>query len=192
MIERFQVPTVDVLMELTEGDGALAERLFDVFSGAVAPCDASEKCAAWVRKCHHDPSEHEQILCACDDLLGGCGVEALAIEGEEHTDNGVRHCPPFSYVNLGDTYVTTLARDHEHGAWVIASWGDLLEEYEEEHKLGSYAEYDEEPERCRQCHETSFTFEKTGDSGAWICDSCDSVHLAAEGAGPSDEEDDGD
>lgn len=33
------------------------------------------------------------------------------------------------------------------------------------------------------------------DRGAWICDSCNSVHFAVEGAGPpddEDEEDDGD
>lgn len=193
MIDRFNHPPVDAILRIESTDLVLAKRLFAVLAGAVDPSDASEACASWVRKCYHKPSEHEQILRACDDLLDGCGVEALAIEDEQHTDNGVRHCPPFSYVNFGDPYVTTLARDHERGQWVIAGWGDLLEEYEREHKLGSYAEYDEEPERCRDCHGETLTFEQdSGAHGAWICASCNSYHLAAEGAAPSDEEDDGD
>lgn len=191
MIDRFRHPPVDAILRIEGTDLALAKRLFDVLSGAVDPCEASAKCAAWVRQCYHEPSEHEQILCVCDDLLGGCGVEALAIEGEEHTDCGARHCPPFSYVNFGDPYVTTLARDHEAGAWVIAGWGDLVEEYEREHKVGSYAEYDEEPERCHDCHGSAFTFEEdSGEHGAWICNSCNSYHFAAEGAA-SEEDDDG-
>lgn len=192
MIERFNVPTVDALLQI-DGVGRLtAEILFDVLSGAVDPCEASAKCAAWVLRCFHTPSEHEQILCACDDILGGHGVEALNVEDEQHTDNGARHCPPFSYVNFGDPYATTLARDHEHWQWVIAGWGALAEEYEREHKLGSYAEYDKEPERCRDCLAVAFVFKKdSGEHGAWIC-SCNSYHFAAKDAAPSDKEDDGD
>lgn len=190
MIDRFKRPPVDALLRIDSVDREIAKRLFAVLSGATDPCDASEKCAAWVRKCCSEPSEHEQMLCACDDLLGRYGVESLAIEDEEHTDNGARYCPPFSYVNFGDPYITTLARDHENSAWVIASWGDLLEEYQEEHNLGSYTEYDEKPERCRECHRTSFTFEKNETRCAWRCDSCNSCHLAAEGAAPSDDDED--
>ena len=191
MIERFDVPTVEALLQIDGLARDVAERVRAIIAGDIAPCDASEKCARWVRQCHNEPSEHEQILYACDDLLGGCGVEALAIEDEQHTDCGVRFCPPFSYVNFGDPYITTLARDHENGQWVVVCWGDMLEEYERENKLGSYTEYDKEPERCRDCHGAAFTFdEESGKHGAWICDACNSHHTAAEGAAQTDENED--
>ena len=189
MIERFDIPTVEALLQIDGLDRGTAEDIRAVIAGDVDPCDASVKCDLWVRRCYHKPSEHEQILCACDDLLGGCGVEALVIEGEEHTDAGVRHCPPFSYVNFGDPYVTTLARDHEAGAWVIASCGDLLEEYERKHKLGDYTEYDEEPECCRACHGPQLAFDaEKGEHGAWICDACSCLHLATEDAARDEDE----
>jgi len=192
MIDRFNHPPVDAILRIEGVDLALAKRLFDVLSGAVDPCEASAKCAAWVRQCCHTPSDHEQILFACDDLLDGCGMEALSIEDEQYTD-GVCCCPPFSYVNFGDAYVTTLARDHERGQWVIASWGDLLDEYEREHKLGSHAEYEKEPESCTNCHRTQFTFARDrGEHGCWVCEGCNAHHTAAEGCAPSDEDSDAD
>lgn len=161
-IERFDVPTVEAVMTIG-CDRETAEKVVAVLDGSLSPVDASESCASWVRQCYHAPDldGHEAKLKACADLLDMCDVAGLDFEGADHyTDEGIRMCPPFSYANAGDTYVATLARDHKRGQWVIASWGDLLEEYEKEHKLGDYEEFSEEPERCPSCHGKDFTLEQ--------------------------------
>jgi hypothetical protein len=150
-IKRFDTPTLDDLRPLLGGDVTVAvlEKVRAVLAGEIKPSDASEACAKWVRQCYNPPSWHERVLEACNDLLGGNGVGGLDIEGADtYTDNGVRMCPPFSYVNQGDPYIVTLARDHENSAWVIADWASMAEEYEREHKLGDHEEFDEEPDCC--------------------------------------------
>lgn len=168
-IERFDVPTVEAVLAIG-CDRETAEKVVAVLAGELDPCEASEKCAAWVRACYHRPDtrKHEALLLACADLLGMHDVASLEIEGERHyTDEGIRMCPPFSYANAGDTYVTTLARDHERGQWVIASWGDLCEEYEREHKIGDHEEFDEAPERCPSCGEKGTFKLESYNAGSW-------------------------
>lgn len=152
-IERFDVPTVEAVMEIG-CDRETAEKVVAVLDGSLSPVEASEACAKWAAQCYHAPdlTKHEAMLQACADLLGMHDVAALEMEdADQYTDEGIRMCPPFSYCNAGDPYITTLARDHERGQWVIASWGDLCEEYEREHKIGDHEEFEEAPERCPSC-----------------------------------------
>src|SRR5689334_18181620 len=117
-IERFDVPTLEMLIERLTPDPAKAEAIRAVLSQEISPEAASAKCAAWVRSCYNEPSWHEKALEACNEILDTCGVEALNIEGAlTYWDDGVRMCPPFSYCNTGDPYETTLARDHVAGQW---------------------------------------------------------------------------
>lgn len=194
-IQRYDgAPPAEVLTRIGGVDQATATRLRAVLSREVTPEEASPKCAAWVAECHHEPAWHERALEACAELLNGCGVESLSPEGaDSYTDSGVGYCPPFSYVNFGDPYLTTLARDHERGMWVVACWGDLLEEYEKEHKLADYEEFEEEPEHCPSCDGTAFDLEHfpgsaRGDSWSWVCKACNHHCLAVEGFKPDAEE----
>lgn len=77
--------------------------------------------------------DHESALTEIDRALGGHGVESLNLpdgDPEHHTDCGVRFCPAFSYVNMGDPYTLTVLRDHENGAWIVACYGDVVEWWE--------------------------------------------------------------
>lgn len=199
-IPRYAAPTFEDLKPLLGNDVTedVLHKLADMFAGEVEPEDISEKCAAWVKQCYHTPPRHEKYLAACDDLLGGHGVEALEIEdADSYTDGRIRMCPPLSYVNFGDTYVLTIGRDHEHGKWVITSYGDFHEEYCADHKIGDYKEFEEEPERCPSCHKSEFTLEHypdsaRGDSYSWVCKSCNHHCFAVEGFAPDEAEDEGD
>lgn len=62
------------------------------------------------------------ILKVADDLLDGHGVEYI----ESLTDT-MRSREGLSYVNMGDTYDTTLIYDHGKGRFVVSSWGDIVE-----------------------------------------------------------------
>lgn len=81
--------------------------------------------AEWLRQCYHAPRASEVKLAALDELLGAYGVEALRVEGawvdRYHGDIVA------SYLNLGDTYATTLLLDHERQRWRLTSWGDFYE-----------------------------------------------------------------
>lgn len=191
------VPTVEEIMQINGVTRETAEKVVGVLSGKLNPCEVSPKCEAWVRSCYHtsDLDSHEVKLQACNELLDMCGIEALNPEGaSSYTDEGIRLCPPFSYLNAGDTYNTTLARDHKRERWVVACWGDLLEEVEKEEKIGDWEEWEECPDRCVSCHApesvlflTHFPNSGRGDSYSWVCNSCNHHHFAVMGFEPTPE-----
>lgn len=160
-IERFQVPTVDQLADI-EG---------------LTPADA-EQIVAVLKRHNEGEITHEEALKACDEIIGTCGVVSLESEDYgQYTDEGIRMCPPFSYCNAGDPYVTTLARNHKAGAWVVACWADLAEEYERENELGDFETFSECPETCPSCGHKAFELQffpgsSRGPSFSWVCTSC--------------------
>lgn len=56
---------------------------------------------------------------AINEILGGFGVEGL---GGSHD-----RAPLYEYVNMGDTYATTLLYDNDKDRLFISSWGDVVE-----------------------------------------------------------------
>jgi hypothetical protein len=62
------------------------------------------------------------ILREADRVLNGNGVEY--IDSREDT---MRSQDGLSYVNMGDTYDTTLLYDHKTGRFSVGSWGDVVE-----------------------------------------------------------------
>lgn len=70
----------------------------------------------------NDGDSAGSILKAADHLLYGNGVEYI----ESLTDT-MRIREGLSYVNMGDTYDTTLIYDHGKGRFVVSSWGDIVE-----------------------------------------------------------------
>jgi len=128
-----RIPSVRTLCFVTVGDRKLALKVRKVLDGRLKPSDASDAAAKWASSCYHRPREtgHEMILEACDHLLDGCGVEAIKPECEVvHYDDGIRMCPAFSYVNMGDAYEMTILRDHEASCWLVMSWADAMERHE--------------------------------------------------------------
>jgi len=131
-IERFDVPTFEQLVPLGVSPEK-TELIRQILADEVDPRDVSTACAQWYASCYHKPEVygHEMKLEAINDLLDMHGVEALDIDGY-YTDEGVRMCPSFSYCNAGDPYETTLLRDHCEERWIVACYGDVLEEREAE------------------------------------------------------------
>ena len=65
----------------------------------------------------------ERCLKKIDKILEGCGVEYTqeAVIESYHEFNGIE------YVNMGDSYITTLIYDHRLMRYYISSWGDYIE-----------------------------------------------------------------
>lgn len=78
-----------------------------------------------------EPDDVDKNLDEINDLLDGNGVEAVQPEGadvDEYYKNAV-----LLYVNMGDTYDTTVWYDIENAEWGVGAWGDWYEAWEAEH-----------------------------------------------------------
>ena len=72
----------------------------------------------WVAQCYNQPSRHEMVACALNELLDMSGTEAIFHDGETE--------PYLEYLNAGDTYATTLLYRPGRG-WSVGCWGDFAE-----------------------------------------------------------------
>jgi hypothetical protein len=79
----------------------------------------------WVNQCYNTPSAKELQMCAINEILSGYGVESVTVENMWINSYYQNICA--TYVNLGDTYMSTVLLDHITGKFVITSWGDFYE-----------------------------------------------------------------
>jgi hypothetical protein len=78
--------------------------------------------AAAVKARMDDGVPYKAILEVVDGFMDGNGVEYI----ESHADT-MRSQDGLSYVNIGDTYDSTLLYDHKTGRFSVGSWGDIVE-----------------------------------------------------------------
>jgi hypothetical protein len=76
----------------------------------------------------------DKALDAANDTIGGYGVES--IEGENFISHYYQHIA-LLYVNMGETYASTIWYDTENECFGIGSWGDWLE-YSENKGLNTF------------------------------------------------------
>jgi hypothetical protein len=81
--------------------------------------------ARWAGSCYHQPRRSEIKMAALDELLGGCGVEAIS--DERFYVDRYHGSIVATYVNTGDTYSPTILRDNLTGKYRLTSWGDFYE-----------------------------------------------------------------
>lgn len=169
--------TREALLDDLNVDEETADELMGLLSRETDP-RSIEAVDRWVRRCFHEPDEDDQILRACDEVLGTHGVEGIPID--EHY--------PVSYCNTGDTYAFTLCLEHRTGTFFLGSWGDTLTELEKEYETGDYERFDEEPRECRACGKRGMIPRApVGECpGAWICHACNHYHLAVDGLDPAE------
>jgi hypothetical protein len=76
----------------------------------------------WEAKCYNPPPRQARLEVAVNEVLEGYGTEAIF--GASCTR------PEAVYINLGDTYTTTLVYDYTRARWCLTSWGDWVERHE--------------------------------------------------------------
>lgn len=82
------------------------------------------KTQAYAKQCHNDPFDGHiwrvtLALHAIDEVMGANGIEGL---GPVDMYDG----QPYQYVNMGDTYSTTLIYKRDTDALSIGCWGDIV------------------------------------------------------------------
>jgi hypothetical protein len=82
----------------------------------------------WIKQCFNRPSDQELEMNALNELLDGHGVEAIKLENayvNRYWDDCIA-----TYVNMGDTYITTILYDTMNELYRLTSWGDFYESAE--------------------------------------------------------------
>ncbi len=103
-------------------DAGIAKQIVALIDGAIDP-DNYKSVQDWSRQCYNEPSKHEKVFCAVNELLEGFGVEAIwSTDSELH--------PVAEYVNMGDTYFPTIC--YCDGEFMLSDWGSLVEKLESE------------------------------------------------------------
>lgn len=116
-----------------------AELIAALIAGTASPLDVAST-LRWAEECYHWPDADDLILHAVNNVLGYHGVEALFRDGSELVTYGTRVV--LSYANSGDTYLPTIAYDYEAEQYLLTSWGDWAEEWEQEHADSTEEESD--------------------------------------------------
>lgn len=90
--------------------------------------DCIPKTLEWRNKCYHMPRMREVMVMACDEIAGTYGTET--VEPQEDWSNGY---PRIEYLNVGDSYASTLFFDFSQSRAFISCFGDIVERMEREH-----------------------------------------------------------
>ena len=64
----------------------------------------------------------QKVLRLADKIMDAHGVEYI-----QSGEDTVYDKDGLDYVNMGDTYDTTLIFDHRKGRFIVSSWGDIVE-----------------------------------------------------------------
>jgi hypothetical protein len=102
-----------------------AEDIKKVISGYLLP-ENFKTVKTWINQCYNKPSVNELKLCAINEIMSGYGVEGIEVSSDFFQHFYYGNCIA-SYINLGDTYTTTVLFDHRTEKFYIISWGDFYE-----------------------------------------------------------------
>ena len=84
----------------------------------------------WAAQCYHDPRESHEGRAECrlealNRIIGGSGVEPIRGRYVDRYHQDIQA----AYVNMGDTYATTILYDNERGTWSVTSWDNWVERH---------------------------------------------------------------
>ena len=85
------------------------------------------------KQCYNKPDTIQEKLTVLNELIDGHGIEPIQVSEELYQDSYYGNCIG-EYVNLGDTYITTIVYNTIEREWLVTSWGDYFETKESELK----------------------------------------------------------
>ena len=93
-----------------------------ILSGSIDPMNYSNV-KNWMRQCISEPNADEMKMRAINQILEGYGIESVRTSIWK---NGYWCDILCTYVNMGDSYITTVIHHRKHG-FMISSIGDVVE-----------------------------------------------------------------
>ena len=83
------------------------------------------------KQCFNKPDTIQEKLTVLNELIDGHGIEPIQVSEELYQDSYYGNCIG-EYINLGDTYITTIVFNTIDREWLVTSWGDYFESKESE------------------------------------------------------------
>ena len=117
------IPSVKLLSRYFDRDQAKRiRRIMEIPTVA----DSYESVQRWVSQCYNPPRWIERAMRALNEEMHGFGVECIKGEYiDKFWDDVIA-----TYVNMGDTYNTTILFDTRTDLFKVTSHGDWVESYE--------------------------------------------------------------
>jgi hypothetical protein len=113
-----RIPSLKTLRLIKAIDESQVRELRDLLTGKTDPHEFVGKWIDSFKYPHYPIPIHEQIMAAANKIMMGNDVEYIS---PGHNQKSLA----IYYVNLGDTYATTLMRIN--GRYVVGSWGNIVE-----------------------------------------------------------------
>ncbi len=82
------------------------------------------KLRMWLERYRDGQESLRAVMEEANELIGGHGVEYIRHKEDAFTGPRVFG---LECVNMGDPYAATLLFDHDKGAFIVGSWGSLVE-----------------------------------------------------------------
>lgn len=83
------------------------------------------------KQCFNKPNSIEEKMVVLNELIDGCGIESIQVSEELYQDSYWCNCIG-TYINLGDTYITTIVYNTIDREFEVINWGDYFETKEAE------------------------------------------------------------
>lgn len=115
------LPSIKTLDKCFPGKGKLIRQALE----SIRFCRQHPAGQRRLAECHHPPGSVDLRLTVINDIIGGHGVEYIS-----HRDDGMRDVYGIEYVNLGDTYITTILYDHKLDSFRCSDYGSIIERRE--------------------------------------------------------------
>jgi len=112
--------TTKTLAERLQVDEDRAAKVKGLINKEIDPEDF-KSVQDWVRRCYHKPRDTELRMCAIDEVLETCGVEAVRGEDLGGYYGEVRG----TYCNTGDMYTETVFFRSRDQRFMISSCGNF-------------------------------------------------------------------
>lgn len=106
------------LVDAFKLDKDKAKLLCSMVDGTEDPLQLPEV-AKWHAKLHNLPTYADACLEAALVMIEGHDVQGITLDGEVY--------PSAAYVNMGDSYVSTILLDLKKNSFMVTSYGDWIE-----------------------------------------------------------------
>lgn len=102
------LPSIKRIEQYFPGNGKQIRSVLE----SVTVAESMPETKDWIRACFNRPKDWEIKLSAINEIIGGYGVEY---------EKGIG-----SFVNMGDTYATTIIR-RAPNHYIVSDWGSIAE-----------------------------------------------------------------
>jgi hypothetical protein len=112
------LPSITRLDSSFPGKGKIIRQALE----SVRFCKQHPAGIARIAECFNPPSCADLKLSVINSITEGHGVEYIA-----HKDDTFHEVHGLDYVNMGDTYITTVIYDYRSSRFILGDWGTIIE-----------------------------------------------------------------